>query len=97
MGVDMIGVTGGMRRVDPDDRTASRKPAVNVTWRGLVLPGPAFMLSYIDDILVVGLPGCVMYSRTSVFRPDRSQAAGGEKWITEEILKAGSRGTLPQL
>ena len=68
-GMDIIGITGGMS-VDPDDRTPSgiRKAGGEVISYGApVLPGAMFMLSYIGDVPVVGLPGCVMYSRTSIF------------------------------
>ena len=68
-GMDIIGITGGMS-VDPDDKTPSgiRKAGGNVVSYGApVLPGAMFMLSYINDVPVVGLPGCVMYSRTSIF------------------------------
>ena len=68
-GMDIIGVTGGMS-VDPDDMTPSgiRKAGGEIVSYGApVLPGAMFMLSYIGEVPVVGLPGCVMYSRTSVF------------------------------
>lgn len=68
-GVDMVAVTGGMS-VDPDDRTPSgiRKAGGEVVIYGApVLPGAMFLLAYIGDIPVIGLPGCVMYYKASIF------------------------------
>lgn len=68
-GVDMVAVTGGMS-VDPDDRTPSgiRKAGAEIiTYGAPVLPGAMFLLAYIDNVPVVGLPGCVMYHKSSVF------------------------------
>ena len=68
-GVDMIGVTGGMS-VDPDDKTPTGIRAAGghiITYGAPVLPGAMFMLAYIGHVPVVGLPGCVMYSRVSIF------------------------------
>ncbi|MEG0830394.1 MAG: molybdopterin-binding protein [Anaerovoracaceae bacterium] len=94
MGIDMIGVTGGMS-VDPDDRTPSgiRKAGGNmVTYGAPVLPGAMFMLSYIDDIPVVGLPGCVMYSRTSVFDLIVPRLLAGEVITRKDIKLLGHGG-----
>lgn len=68
-GVDMIAATGGMS-VDPDDRTPSsiRKAGGKiVTYGAPVLPGAMFMLAYIGKVPVVGLPGCVMHHKISIF------------------------------
>lgn len=95
MGVDMIGVTGGMS-VDPDDRTPSgirRAGGYIVTYGAPVLPGAMFMLSYINHIPVVGLPGCVMYSRTSIFDLIVPRLLAGEV-ITRRDIKKLSHGGL---
>ena len=69
-GVDMILCTGGMS-VDPDDRTpgAIRASGADiVTYGAPVLPGAMFLLGYFDDgTPVMGLPGCVMYAKTTIF------------------------------
>lgn len=68
-GADLVEVTGGMS-VDPDDMTPSAIRALGgeiVTYGTPVLPGAMFMLSYVDGVPVVGLPGCVMYARRSVY------------------------------
>lgn len=93
-GMDMIGVTGGMS-VDPDDRTPSGIKAAGgyiVTYGAPVLPGAMFMLAYIDNVPVVGLPGCVMYSRTSVFDLIVPRLLAGEVITRRDIKKLGHGG-----
>lgn len=69
-GVDFVICTGGMS-VDPDDRTpaAIRNTGAGVVSYGApVLPGAMFMLAYYQEQYpVLGLPGCVMYARRTVF------------------------------
>lgn len=69
-GVDLILCTGGMS-VDPDDRTpgAIKAAGVNVVSYGApVLPGAMFLLGYYaDGTPVMGLPGCVMYAKATIF------------------------------
>lgn len=93
-GMDIIGITGGMS-VDPDDRTPSgiRKAGGDVVSYGApVLPGAMFMLSYIGDVPVVGLPGCVMYSRTSIFDLIVPRLLAGERVCKEDINKLAMGG-----
>lgn len=69
-GVDMILCTGGMS-VDPDDKTplAIKNSGVNIISYGSpVLPGAMFLLSYTNDGRpVLGLPGCIMYAKRTIF------------------------------
>ncbi len=70
-GAGLVICTGGMS-VDPDDRTplAIRNTGAEiVTYGAPVLPGAMFMLAYYgqEKIPVLGLPGCVMYARRTVF------------------------------
>ena len=72
-GADMVICTGGMS-VDPDDRTpgAIRDTGAQViTYGAPVLPGAMLMLAYYEKdgrrIPVLGLPGCVMYAKRTVF------------------------------
>lgn len=93
-GMDIIGITGGMS-VDPDDRTPSgiRKAGGQVISYGApVLPGAMFMLSYINGIPVVGLPGCVMYSRTSIFDLIVPRLLAGEKITKQDINRLAVGG-----
>ena len=94
-GMDIIGITGGMS-VDPDDRTPSgiRKAGGDVVSYGApVLPGAMFMLSYIGDVPVVGLPGCVMYSRRTVFDLIVPRLLAGEK-VTKDDINVLAHGGL---
>lgn len=67
---DMILCTGGMS-VDPDDRTPGVIKASGadiVTYGAPVLPGAMFLLGYFEDgTPIMGLPGCVMYAKATVF------------------------------
>jgi len=68
-GADMIMVTGGMS-VDPDDRTPAairQSGAEIVSYGAPTFPGAMFLLAYLDKIPVLGLPGCVMYHKASIF------------------------------
>ena len=68
-GAEMVICTGGMS-VDPDDvtPTAIQKTGADlVTYGAPVLPGAMFLLAYKGDIPILGLPGCVMYSKRTIF------------------------------
>lgn len=68
-GADMVVVTGGMS-VDPDDRTpASIRAAGGVveSYGAPTFPGAMFLLAHVGDVPVLGLPGCVMYHKASIF------------------------------
>ncbi len=93
-GMDIIGITGGMS-VDPDDRTPSGIRLAGgevVSYGAPVLPGAMFMLSYIGDIPVVGLPGGVMYSRTSVFDLIVPRLLAGERVTKDDINRLAHGG-----
>ena len=94
-GMDMVAVTGGMS-VDPDDRTPSgiRKAGGSiVTYGAPVLPGAMFMLAYIGPIPIIGLPGCVMHHKVSVFELIVPRILAGETPTRAEI-KALAHGGL---
>lgn len=68
-GADMVVCTGGMS-VDPDDRTPAGIRAVGsdiISYGAPVLPGAMFLLSYLNDRPILGLPGCVMYAKRTIF------------------------------
>lgn len=93
-GAELVAVTGGMS-VDPDDRTPAgiRKAGAQiVTYGAPVLPGAMFLLAYIDDIPIVGLPGCVMYHETSIFDLIIPRILAGEKPTRSEIKSLGHGG-----
>lgn len=93
-GAELIAVTGGMS-VDPDDRTPAgiRQAGVKVeTYGAPVLPGAMFLLGYLEEVPVVGLPGCVMYHGTSVFDLVVPRLLAGEHVTIRDIKKLGHGG-----
>ena len=72
-GADMVLYTGGMS-VDPDDKTPGaikNTGARIVSYGAPVLPGAMMLLAYYEkdgrELPIVGLPGCVMYAKRTVF------------------------------
>ena len=95
-GCDMVLCTGGMS-VDPDDKTplAIRNVCGSViTYGAPVLPGAMFLLAYYGDkkVPVVGLPGCVMYSRRSIFDIVLPRIMIGEILEREDFDRLGEGG-----
>lgn len=93
-GAEMIAVTGGMS-VDPDDLSPSSIRAAGgqvVTYGSPTFPGAMFMLAYIGDIPVVGLPGCVMYHKASIFDLTVPRLVAGEKLTRADIVELGHGG-----
>ena len=95
-GVDLILCTGGMS-VDPDDRTPGAirdTGAYIVSYGAPVLPGAMFLLGYFGDgTPILGLPGCVMYARATVFDLLLPRIAAGVR-ISRGELKALGHGGL---
>lgn len=95
-GADMILCTGGMS-VDPDDKTPLAIKTVSdevVTYGAPVLPGAMFMLGYIDGVIpVMGLPGCVMYAKRTIFDLVLPRIMTGEK-LTKVIFDSYGEGGL---
>lgn len=93
-GVDVIIATGGMS-VDPDDVTpdAIRSTGASVVSYGTpVLPGAMFMLAYLDQAAVMGMPACGMYSKTTVFDLIFPRILAGEKLSKGDIAAMGYGG-----
>ena len=93
-GADMIALTGGMS-VDPDDQTPASIRAAGgkvIAYGAPVLPGAMFMLAYIQDIPVIGLPGCVMYHQTSIFDLVVPRLLAGESITRDDIIALGHGG-----
>lgn len=94
LGVDMIALTGGMS-VDPDDQTPAsiRTAGARVVSYGApTFPGAMFMLAYLDDIPIIGLPGCVMYHKSSIFELIIPRLLAGDEVRKEDIAKLGYGG-----
>ena len=95
-GCDMILCTGGMS-VDPDDKTPLAIKNVCgsvVTYGAPVLPGAMFMLAYYgaDNIPVMGLPGCVMYAKRTIFDIVLPRIMTGEILDKEDFDRLGEGG-----
>ena len=98
LGMDIILCTGGMS-VDPDDRTpaAIRDAGVDiVTYGAPVLPGAMYLLGYTEregrTVTVMGLPGCVMYDKATIFDMILPRAIAGDKVTRREIRHFGIGG-----
>lgn len=95
-GCDMILCTGGMS-VDPDDKTplAIRNVCGSVvTYGAPVLPGAMFLLAYYgeNNIPVMGLPGCVMYAKRTIFDIVLPRIMTGEILEKDDFDRLGEGG-----
>ena len=92
---ELILCTGGMS-VDPDDNTPGairRSGASIVTYGAPVLPGAMFLLGYYDDgTPICGLPGCVMYAKTTVFDLALPRLAAGVRMEKKDFVQMGEGG-----
>lgn len=91
---DLILCTGGMS-VDPDDKTPlaiKNTGAIIVSYGSPVLPGAMFLLSYLQDKVILGLPGCVMYAKRTVFDLVLPRVMANDKITKEELAQLGEGG-----
>lgn len=93
--VDMILCTGGMS-VDPDDSTPGAIKASGadiVTYGAPVLPGAMFLLGYYaDGRPIMGLPGCVMYAKVTIFDLVLPRIAAGVRLKKRDFTAFGEGG-----
>jgi molybdenum cofactor synthesis domain-containing protein len=93
-GADLIALTGGMS-VDPDDLTpmSIRNTGARIVTYGVpIYPGGMFLLAYLGNIPVLGLPGCVMYHRASIFDLVLPLIISGETVTRDYVLSLGHGG-----
>jgi molybdenum cofactor synthesis domain-containing protein len=93
-GAEMIVVTGGMS-VDPDDNTPAAIRATGaeiISYGSPVLPGSMLLVAYYNNIPVLGLPGCVMYAKTTVFDLVLPRILAGERMTKQDIAMLGHGG-----
>ncbi len=97
-GADLIIASGGMS-VDPDDRTpgAIRDTGAEIiTYGAPVLPGAMLLIAYLNmngrNIPVLGLPGCVMYAKRTVFDLILPRIMADDPIRREEIASLGEGG-----
>lgn len=93
-GAELVLCTGGMS-VDPDDTTPAAIRATGakvVSYGAPVLPGAMFMLAYYNNRAVMGLPGCVMYSRRTIFDLILPRVLARDSVTAEELAAMGHGG-----
>lgn len=94
-GAEMVICTGGMS-VDPDDKTPlaiKNTGAEIISYGAPVLPGAMFLLSYYKGkIPVMGLPGCVMYAKRTVFDLILPRVMADDKVSAAELAALGHGG-----
>lgn len=102
MGVDIVICTGGMS-VDPDDKTPlaiKNTGARIVSYGAPVLPGAMFLLAYMqtdpgrhkNNVVIMGLPGCVMYARRTIFDLVLPRVMADDPVSAEELAGLGEGG-----
>ncbi|MFH0994753.1 MAG: molybdopterin-binding protein [Pseudomonadota bacterium] len=93
-GAGLVAVTGGMS-VDPDDQTPAAIRATGarvVSYGAPAFPGAMFMLAYLGDVPIIGLPGCVMYFKASIFDLIVPRILAAETIQREDIIALGHGG-----
>ncbi|MGD9972372.1 MAG: molybdopterin-binding protein [Desulfatirhabdiaceae bacterium] len=93
-GCDLLLLSGGMS-VDPDDvtRKAVRQAgAQEIHYGAAALPGAMFMTAVINDIPVLGVPGCGLHHRITVLDLVLPRILAGEKIGKKELAFFGHGG-----
>ncbi len=93
-GADLVILTGGMS-VDPDDSTptAIRMTGAEVITYGIpVNPGNMFMMAQLGSTTIMGLPGGVMYFKTSIFDVVLARVFAQDTPTREDFIKMGEGG-----
>ena len=97
-GADIVICTGGMS-VDPDDCTPGAIKSTGaeiITYGAPVLPGAMLLVSYYNfngkEVPVIGLPGCVMYAKRTIFDLILPRIMADDKISKSDIDKFGQGG-----
>jgi molybdenum cofactor synthesis domain-containing protein len=93
-GCDLLMLSGGMS-VDPDDVTRQGIRAAGATemhYGSAVLPGAMFLVAYIGDIPLLGVPACGLYHRITVLDLVLPRILAGEKIGKAELAFLGHGG-----
>lgn len=97
-GAQLVLCSGGMS-VDPDDRTPGAikdTGAEIISYGAPVLPGAMLLVSYCEHegkkIPVIGLPGCVMYNKRTVFDLILPRLLAEDPIQAEELAALGEGG-----
>lgn len=93
-GAELLLTTGGMS-VDPDDKTpaAIRDTGARIVSYGApVLPGAMLLAGYLGEVPVLGLPGCVMYAKRTIFDLMLPRVAAGIEITKDDLVRMGEGG-----
>ncbi len=97
-GADLIVTSGGMS-VDPDDVTRlgiTKAGAKDIVYGTPVLPGAMFLVGYIGEVVVLGLPACGMFHKITVFDLILPRVLCGEKITRHDMALLGHGGLCRQ-
>jgi molybdenum cofactor synthesis domain-containing protein len=93
-GCDLIILSGGMS-VDPDDVTRQGirlAGATEMNYGAAVLPGAMFLMAYLGDVPLMGVPACGLYYRTTVLDLIFPRILAGERIGKTELAFLGHGG-----
>jgi molybdenum cofactor synthesis domain-containing protein len=93
-GCDLLLLSGGMS-VDPDDvtRSAIRKAGADeIHYGAAVLPGAMFLVAYIGDVPLLGVPACGLHHRITVLDLVLPRILAGERIGRKELAFMGHGG-----
>ena len=93
-GCDLLMLSGGMS-VDPDDVTRKgirMAGATEMHYGSAVLPGAMFLVAYIDEVPLLGVPACGLYHRITVLDLVLPRILTGEKIGKAELAFLGHGG-----
>jgi hypothetical protein len=94
LGCELILLTGGMS-VDPDDVTRhgiARAGATEIHYGSAVLPGAMFLVAYLGETPLLGVPACGLYHKITVLDLVLPRILAGEKIGKKELAFLGHGG-----
>lgn len=98
--VDLIGIAGYSATMDRADvaPTALCQAGGNVAHFGVpVDPGSLMMLGYLEDVPILGLPGCVKSPKFSIIDMVLPRLLAGERLTRADLVVLGHGGLLPDI
>lgn len=93
-GAQLVVLTGGMS-VDPDDLTPASIRATGasvISYGAPTYPGAMFMLAELNGVPILGLPGCTMYHKATIFELVVTRLLAGERVTRSDIIALGHGG-----
>ena len=93
-GCDLLLLSGGMS-VDPDDVTRlgiRSAGATEMHYGAAVLPGAMFLVAYVGDVPLLGVPACGLFHRITVLDLVLPRILAGEKIGKKELAFLGHGG-----